>query len=138
MNPFMLIGFFVALFCGIKYANAMPMSQNVAHSVGVTDSTTTSLNNEDKMNTLLYKISDTNVSSDTVNLNQTLVETTTHKSQNDESKLRRRRRLRHRKYSHSDCRTTTTTTPKPTTTKPTKLIVQLPGLFTSHSWGPGR
>lgn len=137
MNPFTLIGFFLALFCGIKHANAIPVTLDATNSV---DSTTSVLNNDEKMNSLLYKTADTNGSLEAVNLSQSIVETTTRKPHTDESKPRRRRGQRHRKMSstRSDCRTITTPPPKTTTTKPTKVYVQFPGLFISHSWGPGR
>lgn len=143
MNPFTLIGFFLVLFCGTAYVNASPrFTRDAANSAAVAESTTDLLNNEERLNTLLYKTAeDTSISSENANLSQTIVETTTttRKPQNaEESKPRRRRRPRHRRPSSSrpDCRTTTT--PKPTTTKPTKVYVQFPGLFISHSWGPGR
>lgn len=139
MNPFTLIGFFLALFCVIKHANAIPVTLDATNSATLTDSTTSLLNNDEKMNSLLYKTADTSGSLETVNLSQSIVETTTHKP-HDETKPRKRRGPRHRKMSstRSDCRTTTTAPPKSTTTKPTKVYVQFPGLFISHSWGPGR
>lgn len=136
MNSFTLSGFLLVLVLCIKHANATPITQDTTASTIVIKNSS----NENHMDNLLYKTSDTAVSSDNEISGQPVVVKSTHRPHTDRPVQRRRRRPRHRKNSsnHSqsaDCRTTTERTP--TATKPTKLYVQFPGIFISHSWGPG-
>lgn len=136
MNSFTLFGFLLVFMLCTKHANATPITQDTtASSIDIKNSS-----NENQMDNLLYKTSDTTVSSDNEISSRPVIVKSTHKPHTERSALRRRRRPRHRKntsnHSHTaDCRTTTERTP--TTTKPTKVYVQFPGIFISHSWGPG-
>lgn len=138
MNSFVLIGFFLILACSIKYAHATPVTQDTA----APDIVIKGSNSDDELESFSYKTLDTSTNALSSNIipNEPVSEKSTRKSQNERSTQKRRRRPRHRKNSSSrsqnDCRTTTERTPP--TTKPTRLYVMFPGLFISHSWGPGR
>lgn len=140
MNPFTLIGFFLVLFCAMKYVNAVPIATDASESALTAENLTTVRNNEQNLDNLLYNTNDSIKSSENVSLNQSTIEQTTQKPQNDaqktKSKTRKRVYRRRRTRTQPDCRPVTTE--KPTTPKPTQLGVLLPNLFISQSWGPGR
>lgn len=136
MNWITLIGCVLVLVLCIKCANATPITtETTAASIVIKNSS-----HENHMDNLLYTTSDTTVSSTNNEVpRQPVTAKATHKPHTDRTQ-RRRRRPRHRKnssnHSHApDCRTTTERAPP--TTKPTKVYVQFPGIFISHSWGPG-
>lgn len=131
MNPFTLIGVFLALFCATKYVNAIPVASDAAIT---SDNASTALNSDAKLDNLLYNAVDINKSSESVVPHQPTIQQTTRKPQNESQKPkpRRRRPMKYRR-AQPDCRTE-----KPTTTKPTKIAILMPNLFISQSWGPGR
>lgn len=135
MNSLTVIGFLLVLVLGTKCANATPIMQDTtASSIIIKNSS-----DENQMENLLYNTADTAISSDHNDTsNQPIIEKSTVKPHNERPAQRKRRRPRHRKNSvnHADCRTATER--PPTTTKPTKLYVEFPGIFISHGWGPGR
>lgn len=142
MNSFNLIGFFLVIFCGIKYANAVPIASDAANSAVTADNLITERMNEEKLDNLLYN-TDLIKSSENVSLDQAIIELTTQKQQSEtqkpKSKSRRRVKVRRRartQRGQPDCKPPTTE--RPTTTKPTKLVILIPNLFISQSWGPGR
>lgn len=131
MNPLTQIGFFLALFCAITYANAVPVASDAAIT---SDNGPTPLNNDAKLDNLLYNAVDINKSSESVVSHLPTTQQMTRRPQNELQKPKPRRR-RPNKYRRAqpDCRTE-----KPTTTKPTKIAILMPNLFISQSWGPGR
>lgn len=143
MNPFNLIGFFLVLFCGIIYANAVPIASDATNSAVTADNLTNERTNDEKLDNLLYN-TDLIKSSENVSLDQqAIIELTTQKphSETEKPKSKSRRRVKVRRRARTqrgqpDCKPPTTE--RPTTTKPTKLVILIPNLFISQSWGPGR
>lgn len=127
----------MALLLATNYANAVPVSNDAIISAAIEETATNLMPTDDKLDKLLHKTGSASTSSENVNRSQSIAEQTTQKPHNEASKPKMKRRRRgHRKVSRMqpDCRTTE----KPTTTKPTKIYIQIPNLFISQSWGPGR
>lgn len=132
MNSFTFTGLLLVLVLYTKYANATPIMHDTTESTVVIKNSS----NENQMDNLVYKTTDTTASTDNNKISShPIVARSPHRPVH-----RRRRRPRHRKnntnHSHPvDCRTTTERVPP--TTKPTRVHVEFPGIFISHSWGPG-
>lgn len=139
MNPYVLIGLVLVLFCGTKYAYAVPVATTHAtnSAAAAENSSDILLADNGKLDNMLYNTIDAGKSVESTNVNHPKNEKTTTRPASETQKSKRKgRRGQSRRFPRTqDCRTTTE---RPTTPKPTKVYILIPNLFISQSWGPGR
>lgn len=141
MNPFTLIGFFLMLFCATKYVNAVPVASDSAITSDNASAVFEFNNGDGKLDNLLHNAAEMNTITESVQIPQTTTTTTSptttrrpaNKPQKSKPKRPNPKHIKHRR-AQPDCRFE-----RPSNrVKPAESGIQMPSIFISTGWGPGR
>lgn len=143
MKPNNLIGFLLVAFYATNHVFAVPIASDASDLATTAENGTNVQNNDEKLENLPSDNAIDVKSSENVSVDETTIEQTTQKasSSTQKPKSNGRRRVkksksRRRPRKQPDCRQATTV--KPVAPKPSPVSYQIPTIFISTGWGPGR